>query len=188
MVKENKENKNMSEKLRVAEDLQDDVYKGIARVDSEIMRKLGIRRRDFVIIKGQRETIAIADRSYPADVGEGIIRMDGILRRNAKTGVGENIVLKRVELKEAKKVLIAPLAGELVITRSRFAQLGVNFNKEIIRQKEIVTKISEVLIFIEEVKKEIQNSGYKENELLKINNIISIRGPNSVANVVSYIS
>jgi len=66
------------------ESLQDDAYKGIARIDPEVMRNLGINRGDVVYIKGNRETVAIADRAYPADVGEGIIRIDGILRRNAK--------------------------------------------------------------------------------------------------------
>ena len=77
--------------LKVVEALQDDAYKGIARIDSETMRELDIKRGDVVLIKGNRETIAIADRAYPADVGEGIIRIDGILRRNAKTGIGEMV-------------------------------------------------------------------------------------------------
>jgi len=111
------ENKEMlkPQKLRVAEALQDDVYKGIARVDTEIMRHLGINRGDVILIKGERETVAIADRAYPADVGEGTIRIDGILRRNAKTGVGEMVSIKKADIKEAKKVLIAPSQKELMI-------------------------------------------------------------------------
>ena len=76
-------------KLNVAEALQDDAYKGVARIDAEIMRELGVRKGDVILIKGNRETVAIADRAYPADVGEGIIRIDGILRRNAKASIGD---------------------------------------------------------------------------------------------------
>ncbi len=94
--------------LKVAEALQDDVHKGIARIDSEIMRELDIRRGDVVLIKGNRETVAIADRSYPADVGEGIIRIDGILRKNAKTGIGDTVSVSKADLKDAKKIVIAP--------------------------------------------------------------------------------
>ena len=101
--------------MKVAEALQDDVYKGIARVDTEIMRDLNIKRGDVIFIKGQRETVAIADRAYPADVGEGIIRIDGILRRNAKTSVGEMISIKKAEVKEAKKVLIAPAQQGIMV-------------------------------------------------------------------------
>ena len=95
-------------KLRVAEALQDDAYKGIARIDFEVMRELGIKRGDVVIIKGGRETVAIADRAYPADVGENVIRIDGIIRKNAKTGVSENVIVTKVDIKEAKKVIVAP--------------------------------------------------------------------------------
>ena len=95
-------------KLRVAEALQDDAYRGIARIDFEVMKELGIRRGDVISIKGSRETVAIADKAYPADVGEGIIRIDGIIRKNAKTGVSENVTITKADIKEAKRVVIAP--------------------------------------------------------------------------------
>jgi transitional endoplasmic reticulum ATPase len=94
--------------LKIAEALQDDAYKGIARIDSEAMRDLGIKQGDRILIKGNRETVAIADRAYPADVGEGIIRVDGIIRRNSKAGIGDIISVSKVEVKEAKKIMIAP--------------------------------------------------------------------------------
>ena len=101
--------------LKVVEAQQDDAYKGIARIDGEIMRELGIRRGDVISIKGNRETVAIADRAYPADVGEGIIRIDGILRRNAKTGIGEVVKISKSEVKEAKKIMIAPAQKGIMV-------------------------------------------------------------------------
>ncbi len=101
--------------LKVVEALQDDAYKGIARIDAEIMRELGIRRGDVLLIKGNRDTIAIADRAYPADVGEGIIRIDGILRRNAKTGIGDVVSVSKAEIKEAKKIMIAPAQKGIMV-------------------------------------------------------------------------
>jgi len=102
-------------KLRVSEALQDDVEKGIARIDFEVMRELGIKRGDVIVIKGGRETVAIADKAYPADVGEGIIRVDGIIRKNARTGVSENVIVKRANVKEAKKIVIAPAQKGIMI-------------------------------------------------------------------------
>ena len=102
-------------KLRVMEALQDDAYKGIARIDSEVMRELEIRRGDVVIIKGNRETVAIADRAYPADVGEGIIRIDGILRKNTKAGIGDIVTISKADVKEAKKVMIAPAQKGIMV-------------------------------------------------------------------------
>ena len=104
-----------STKLRVAESLQDDAYKGIARVDMETMKEIGVKRGDIVSIKGGKETVAVVDRAYPADVGEGIIRIDGILRRNAKTGVGEAVVVRKADVKEAKKILIAPAQKGIMV-------------------------------------------------------------------------
>jgi transitional endoplasmic reticulum ATPase len=101
--------------LKVVEAQQDDAYKGVARIDAEIMRELDIRRGDVILIKGNRETVAIADRAYPADVGEGIIRIDGILRRNAKTGIGEIVKISKAEVKEAKKIIIAPAQKGIMV-------------------------------------------------------------------------
>ncbi len=102
-------------KLRVVEALQDDAYKGIARIDSEVMRSLDVKRGDVISISGNRETLAIADRAYPADIGEGIIRIDGIIRRNAKTGIGEFVSIKKAEVKEAKKIIIAPAQQGIMV-------------------------------------------------------------------------
>src|SRR3989338_4196501 len=96
-------------KLRVSEALQDDAYKGIARIDFDIMRELGIKRGDIILIKGKRETVAIADKAYPADVGEGIIR------KNAGASVSENVIVKKAEIIEAKRVTIAPAQKGIMV-------------------------------------------------------------------------
>src|SRR3989338_3163154 len=95
-------------RLKVVEALQDDVYKGIARIDPHLMKALGLNRGDVISIFGAKETVAIVDRAYPADIGEGIIRIDGLIRKNAKTGVGETVIVKKADAKPALKVSIAP--------------------------------------------------------------------------------
>ena len=102
-------------KLKVMEALQDDAYKGIARIDSGTMKKLGVNKGDVVVIKGEKETVAIVERGYPSDVGEGIIRIDGIIRRNAKTGIGEAVNVKPADVKEAKRVVIAPAQKNMIV-------------------------------------------------------------------------
>ncbi len=105
-------------KLKVAEAIQDDVNKGIVRIDSGFMKEVGVRVGDIVEIEGQRKTVGIADRAYPGDIGLEIIRMDGIIRRNAKTGIGEPIKIRKAEVKEAKKVIIAPAKKGIIIRAS----------------------------------------------------------------------
>jgi len=95
-------------KLKVMEALQEEAYKGIVRIDSSTMRDLGVRPGDIVEIEGGRKTVGIVDRAYPTDVGQAVIRMDGILRRNAKTSLGEFVKISVANVKEAKKVTVAP--------------------------------------------------------------------------------
>ena len=102
-------------RLKVVEALQDDVYKGVARIDPNLMKAMGLNRGDFISISGMRETVAIVDRAYPADVGERIIRIDGLIRKNARTGVGEQVKIKKVNIVPAKKVSIAPAQKGLMI-------------------------------------------------------------------------
>ena len=104
--------------LKVAEAIQDDANKGIVRMDSNYMRDIGVRPGDLVEIKGQRTTVAIVDRAYPGDIGLSIIRMDGLTRRNAKTGISEFATVKAAEFKEAKKVVIAPAKSGIIVRAS----------------------------------------------------------------------
>ena len=96
-------------KLKVVEALQDDAYKGVARIDPNLMKLMDLKRGDIISIKGDRETVAIVDRAYPADVGEKIIRIDGLIRRNAKTSVGEMVVINKVPVKAASKIILSPI-------------------------------------------------------------------------------
>ena len=115
--KEKKEEKREIKEIRlkVVEALQDDAYKGVARIDPQLMKALGLNRGDVISIKGERETVAICDRAYPADVGEGIIRIDGLIRRNAKTSVGEIAIIRKALAKPAQKVTIAPAQQGIVV-------------------------------------------------------------------------
>ncbi len=103
-------------KLKVAEAIQDDVNKGIVRIDSGFMRDIGAKPGDILEIEGGRKTVAIVDRSYPGDIGLNIIRMDGLTRKNSKTSIGESVKVTKATIKEAKKVVVAP-AKEGVFVR-----------------------------------------------------------------------
>ncbi len=105
-------------KLRVVEAIQDDVNKGIVRIDSTFMREADIRPGDIVEIEGVRKTVAIVDRALPGDIGLNHIRMDGLGRKNAQTGIGETVKVRKVDIKEAKKVVIAPAREGIIVKTS----------------------------------------------------------------------
>ncbi|CEL25334.1 MULTISPECIES: CDC48 family AAA ATPase [Methanobacterium] len=104
--------------LRVAEALQQDVGKGMVRIDHELMTKIGAAPGDIVEIIGKRTIGAIAGNSYPADVGLEIIRMDGLTRSNAGTSIGEMITIRKAQPRMASKVVIAPAAKGMRIMAS----------------------------------------------------------------------
>ncbi len=105
-------------KLKVAEAIQDDVNKGIVRVDSSFMREIDVRPGDIVEIEGTRKTVAIVDRAYPGDIGLNIIRMDGLSRKNGRTSIGELISVRKAKVEAAKKVVIAPAREGIVVRAS----------------------------------------------------------------------
>jgi SpoVK/Ycf46/Vps4 family AAA+-type ATPase len=102
-------------KLKVAEAVQDDVGKGIVKIDTSIMKEVGIAPGDVVEIAGEKSTYAIADRAYPADLGLNIIRMDGLTRWNSKAGIGEVVIIRKAEYKRATSVTIAPAQKGMMI-------------------------------------------------------------------------
>ncbi|RLJ10306.1 MAG: AAA family ATPase [Candidatus Aenigmatarchaeota archaeon] len=98
----------MGVELTVAEALQMDVGRGIARIDTRSMEKLGIEAGQPVLIKGKRETVAIVWRARPEDNGLNLIRIDGVTRHNAQVSLGDTVVVEKVDAKPAKVLTIAP--------------------------------------------------------------------------------
>ncbi len=104
--------------LKVAEATQDDVGKGTVRIDSNFLKQIGVKLGEIVELKGNRTTVAIAERGHPGDIGLNVIRMDGLIRRNAQTGVGEMVKVKKANVQAAKKVVIAPARKDIIIRTS----------------------------------------------------------------------
>ena len=105
-------------KLKVMEAVQDDVNKGIVKIDSNFMKQIDVNPGDIVEIVGERKTAAIVDRAYPGDIGLNIVRMDGNVRKNARTSIGELVTVRKAEVKSAGKVTIAPVNKGVMIKAS----------------------------------------------------------------------
>ena len=94
--------------LRVVEALQNDVGKGIVRIDTQSRNELGVNVGDVVEIIGKRTTVAIVWKAHVEDEGLGIIRMDGTTRYNAKVSIGDKVRVRKANVKEARTVILAP--------------------------------------------------------------------------------
>jgi len=126
--------------LRVAEAHGRDVGRGIARVDPKVMEDMDLTPGDVIEISGKRRTAAICWPGYAEDSGRGVIRIDGYVRRNAGVSIDEKVTIRRIEAKNAEKIVLAPteslriegaeeylaqiLEGK-VVTRGDYVPLGI---------------------------------------------------------------
>ena len=108
---EDNEKKEME--LKVAGANQQDFGKGVARISTDSMERLGISRGDIIEIEGNDTTAGIAVEGYSQDEGLDIIRIDGLMRSNASTSIGDNVRIRKAEVREAKKVTIGPASDNL---------------------------------------------------------------------------
>ena len=100
----------MTVQLKVAEANPKDVGRGIARIDPEVMERLGITDSGEVVgLTGKRETVAKIMPTFPELRGRGLVQIDGIIRENAQAGIDEQVKLAKVKIEEAKKVTLSSL-------------------------------------------------------------------------------
>jgi transitional endoplasmic reticulum ATPase len=110
--------------LKVAEAKSKDAERGIARVDPAVMEVLGITAGDVIQIEGKKRTVAIVWPGYPEDANRGVIRIDGTIRRNAQTSIDEKVAIRKILIKEARKIAFAPteplriMGGEEYLSQS----------------------------------------------------------------------
>ena len=110
---------NIAISLQAAEALAKDVGGGVARVDRETMKALGMSvvvvdselpgRNGYEVIgiQGQRQTFAkclLLDDS--SDQRKGIIRLDGLIRQNAGTDLGGSVTVRKANALPAEKVTV----------------------------------------------------------------------------------
>jgi len=99
--------------LKVAGANQQDFGKGVARISTDSMQELGISRGDIVEIEGGEMTAGIAVEGYSQDQGLDILRIDGLMRSNASTSIGDYVKVRKARTKEAKKITIGPASDKL---------------------------------------------------------------------------
>ncbi len=94
--------------LTVAGALVTDDGRWIARIDSKARKLLNVISGDIVEMKGKRSTAAIVWQAHQQDEGLDFIRIDGFIRQNLGCGLGDKIFIKKAEVNEAEKVVLAP--------------------------------------------------------------------------------
>lgn len=76
------------------------------------MDSLNIHERELVEITGEKRTAAIALPSQ-TDIGLGVIRIDGLVRKNSGATIGGEVQIRKIKAVEAKKVVLAPIDNNI---------------------------------------------------------------------------
>ena len=96
--------------LRVAEAVNRDVGRGIARISPEYAKKVGLESRDIITIQGikkRKKTAAVVWTGYPEDTNRGIIRIDALIRKNAGVVLDDTVTIKKVKADPCSSVTVS---------------------------------------------------------------------------------
>ena len=115
--------------LKVAKAIPSDVGHGRARVPFD--NDLNLKPGDVIEIKGEDITAAIVWRCRPEDANLGVIRVDGIIRKNAGSQLGSNVTIRKVEAKPCTRLTLSPVMASKQKVRfgpgiEGFARRGLN--------------------------------------------------------------
>ncbi len=95
--------------LKIVGSLQEDIDKGIARLPSAMMNKLGIVSGEIIEVKSKKAIPVKAMRSVKSDEGREIIRLDGTSRSNISASIGDKISVSKAKVSPANKITLSPL-------------------------------------------------------------------------------
>jgi len=96
-----------TEQLRVAEAYHKDAGKGVARIGSGAMARLGLENGGVVEIRGKDKVYAIVWPGNPEDPQD-FIRIDGNTRANLGVGIDSKVQVSKAEARPARKIVLAP--------------------------------------------------------------------------------
>jgi len=89
---------------RVSEGHGRDVGRGIVRLDPADLVELGVAIGAFVRVSGARETVCKAMPAFKEHRGRGHAQLDGVVRENAKAGIGDDVTLPPVDPPPAPEI------------------------------------------------------------------------------------
>ncbi len=98
--------------LKVSEAFQQDVGYGRARIDHQTRMELDLSIGDVIEMEGTKTTASVVWRAHPTDEGKRIIRIDNLTRKNAGSGLGDRVKIRKADVKVAKSITLAPLLPE----------------------------------------------------------------------------
>jgi transitional endoplasmic reticulum ATPase len=109
-------------RLLVRESDKQSTGRSVCRLPYEIIKELGLSNGDLVELEGRRKTGAIVFPSVP-DKGHRIVRLDGLLRTNTGTSVGEEITIRPLRPIPARMIVLAPMENNVKFSGGKHANV-----------------------------------------------------------------
>jgi transitional endoplasmic reticulum ATPase len=103
------------------------VGRNIVTLDKASKDTLGVTSGDIIEIEGSKKTAAVIWPARSEDEGKSVVRMDNFIRHNAGVNLGEKVRVRRADVKEAKKVVLAPTQDVRIIASGYDRILKKNF-------------------------------------------------------------
>ncbi|MCF2140765.1 MAG: CDC48 family AAA ATPase [Candidatus Lokiarchaeota archaeon] len=140
--------------LRVEEIAKSSAGRFMCRMDTSVIRELGLTPGEIIEIIGKKTTAAIL---FPSSESQKeIIRIDGLTRRNAGVGIGEYVKVRKCYYKIANKVVLSLIQSDLKLS-STTHQIKLNLLNKPLKIGDIINISGSNL-----AKKESGEGPYKE--------------------------
>ena len=130
-------------RLKVAEANQRDAGRGKARINDNVMRALNITAGDIIEVKGKRATAAVAWPAYQEDTDQDVIRIDGLIRKNAGVAINEYVTVRKADVKDAQSIVLAPVDMRLNVDQD-----FVNFVKSRLLETPLINEDSVFVVIL----------------------------------------
>jgi transitional endoplasmic reticulum ATPase len=98
----------------VVEAKPDDAGTGKARVSETFLNSLSLKEGDVIEIKGKRLTAAKVWKTLSEDQDDDVIRIDGLIRKNADIVLNEYVTIRRADMKDAKSIALASIEANIM--------------------------------------------------------------------------
>ncbi len=95
-------------RLRVSEALSKDVGRALVRLDPQDLQRLSAQVGDTVELIGKRRALCKAMPSYPDMRSQSRLQIDGITRDNAGVGLDDQVLVQRVSVLPAERIVLQP--------------------------------------------------------------------------------
>jgi len=121
--------------LRVAEIAKGSAGRFMCRIDTSMIRELGMKPGEIVEIIGKKNTAAIL---FPnSEEQPEVIRIDGLTRRNAGVGIGEYVQIRKCNYSIANKVVLSLIQSDLQLSSSS-KQIKLNLLNKPLKSGDII--------------------------------------------------